>query len=347
MNDKKLTIYDIAKISGVSASTVSRVINNSGYVAKEKRDRVLKTIEEHEYKPNALAQGLSTRHSQTIGMLVPDAINPFFATVFVTLEKEAAKHDYNVILCNYSNDNVETMKQIEMLQTKQVDVIVQLGGPTDLEDMPEEYKETLKKVATGIPIITNGNSGNGAFISVPIDDAPAIDQMVKDAYDLGHRRFVLMGGSSRYIPTSLKQKAFMKAVTSLGLPEESAIVIDYDNFDQYGGERCVEIIEERFAGNMPTMLIGINESVAIGACQALIKKGFRIPEDFSVAGFDNTYLASFCMPKLTSIGCDYDEYAKRLMGIILAVLDGKVDGTVADVQSYYERRASIGPVKIA
>ncbi|MCR5279159.1 MAG: LacI family transcriptional regulator [Lachnospiraceae bacterium] len=345
MIDKKLTIYDIAELSGVSPSTVSRVINNSGYVAKDKRDRVMKVIEEHEYKPNALAQGLSTRHSQTIGMLVPDAINPFFATVFVTLEKEAAKYDYNVILCNFSNDNVETLKQIAMLQTKQVDVIVQLGGPTDLEDLPVEYKESLLKGAAGIPIITNGNSGDGAFISVSIDDSLAIEHMIRDAYGLGHRRFAMLGGNSRFLPTGLKQKAFRNAVKAMGLPAENAIVIDYDKYDQFGGEQCVEILERRHGDNLPTMLIGINEFVAIGVWQALMKKGYRIPEDISIAGFDNTYLASFCMPRLTSIGCDYEEYAKRMMGIILAVLDGKVDGKVADVLSHYVRGASIGSVR--
>ncbi len=346
MNDKKkLTIYDIARISGVSASTVSRVINNSGYVGQDKRDRVLKAIEEHEYKPNALAQGLSTKHSRTIGMLVPDAINPFFATVFVTLEKEAAKHDYNVILCNYSNDNVETMKQIELLQTKQVDVIVQLGGPTDLEDMPEEYKLSLQKVASAIPIITNGNSGDGAFIPVSIDDSGAIERMMKDAYALGHRRFALIGGNSRYIPTSHKQRAFRKAVKALGLPEENAIVIEYDNFDQYGGAQCVEIIERDYKDRLPTMLIGINEAVAIGACQALIKKGFMIPADYSVAGFDNTYLADFCMPRLTSIGCDYGEYAARLMEVILKVLEGEGGTKGGRVRSRYERSDSLGPAK--
>ncbi len=340
--NSKLTIYDIAKISGVSASTVSRVINNSGYVAADKRDRVLQAIEEHDYKPNALAQSLSTSHSKTIGMLVPDAINPFFATVFVTLEKEAAKYDYNVILCNFSNDNIETIKQIQMLQSKRVDAIVQLGGPTDLEDMPEEYKENFKRVADRIPVITNGNSGNGAFISVPIDDAPAIELLIKDAYELGHRRFVLMGGSPKYIPTLEKQKAFRKAVKALGLPNENAIIIDYDNFDQFGGARCVEIVKERYGDDIPTMLIGINESVAIGAGQELIKRGYRIPEDVSLAGFDNTYLARFSMPELTSIGCDYGEYAKTLMGTILDVLEGSKDADRQGVVSQYTRRSSIG-----
>ncbi|MBP5183782.1 MAG: LacI family DNA-binding transcriptional regulator [Lachnospiraceae bacterium] len=343
--EKKLTIYDIAEIAGVSASTVSRVINNSGYVAPAKRELVIKVIEENEYKPNALAQGLSTRHSQTIGMLVPDAINPFFATIFVTLEKEAAKYGYNVILCNYGNNIEETQRQIQVLVTKQADVVVSLGGPTDLVNMPEDVLSRIKGIVKDVPVITNGGNFDGAFYSAAIDDEPAVMKMIKDAYELGHRRFALIGGSAKYIPTYTKQQAFMRAIREAGLPEDAGIIIDYDNFDRFGGARCVEILENEYKDRFPTIVIGINEAVAIGACHELIGRGYSVPGDVSVAGFDNTYLATFCVPELTSIGCDYEKYARKLMKVILDVLDGKSVKKSCKIESRYERRASIGEAR--
>ena len=341
--EKKLTIYDIAKLSGVSASTVSRVIKNSGYVAPAKRELVMKVIEEYEYKPNALAQGLSTRHSQTIGMLVPDAINPFFATMFVTLEKEASKCGYNVLICNYGNDILETQKQIQVLVTKQTDVIVSLGGPTDLVEVPEDVLDRITGIVKDVPLITNGSTGGGKFYSVTVDDAPAVKKMIKDAYELGHRKFALVGGSAKYIPTYSKQQAFLEALDAVGLDRKAGIIIDYDNFDRFGGMQCVDLLEREYKNDFPTMVVGINEAVAIGACNELISRGYRVPQDVSVAGFDNTYLATFCVPELTSIGCDYEEYSRKMMKVILDLLEGRKPRKVHKIESAYERRASIGP----
>ena len=344
MNIKdKLTIYDIAKLSGVSPSTVSRVINNSGYVGPEKREKVMKVIEEHEFRPNALAQGLSTRHSQTIGMLVPDVINPFYATTFVTLEKEAQKYGYNVILCNFSNDNETTMRQIEILRQKQADVILQVGGPTDLYDVPETYVAQMKKISEQIPLFTNGGSLGGIFHSVMVDDSKAIDEMLRYAYKNGHRRFAMIGGSSRYIPSKSKQEAFTKTLTELGVPEQYRIVMDYDNFDQFGGKSCVELIAEQYQDVFPTLFVGINESVAIGAGKELLRRGNSIPYDVSVVGFDNTYLSSFSSPELTSIGCDYEEYASVMMDAIMKVIAGETVDKEITVVSRFERKASLGP----
>ena len=343
MNTKeKLTIYDIAKLSGVSVSTVSRVINNSSYVGEDKREKVMDVISRYEYKPNALAQGLSTKHSKTIGMLVPDVINPFFSTMFVTLEKEAQKHGYNVILCNFSNDNETTMRQLEILEQKQVDVILQVGGPTDRLDVPDEFVNAMKKLSATIPLFTNGQSMNGIFHSVMIDDSKAIEKALKEAYQMGHRSFALVGGSSKYIPTKVKKDAFVSTLRELGVQEENIIICEYDNFDQFGGRSCVEIVSEEYAEHFPTIFFGINESVAIGVIKELIRRGNTIPYDVSVVGFDRTYLSGMSTPELTSIGCDYEEYARTMMGAILKVLGGEKIEKEIKVEGKFERKASFG-----
>jgi LacI family transcriptional regulator len=343
MKEKHLTIYDIARMAEVSPSMVSRVLNGSGYVAKEKKERIRKVIEESGYQPNALAQGLSTKRSRTIGMLVPDVINPFFASVFVELERQAIKYNYNVVLCNYSSDNELTIRQTDLLRQKQVDAIFQMGGPTDRRDLPEETAESIKNMTGEIPVITNGNTGSGRFHSVLIDDAKAIDTMLREAYEMGHRRFALLGGSERYIPTYEKQEQFRKTLRELGIPEEDILIMDYDNFDQYGGIHAVEILCERCADNMPTFLGGINEAVAIGMEKELRRRGIRIPEDVSMVSFDNTYLSELAEPELSSIGCNYVEYADLVLKNVMEILDQKeAEKRSVSMESSYVRRASVG-----
>ncbi|MBP3199997.1 MAG: LacI family DNA-binding transcriptional regulator [Butyrivibrio sp.] len=324
MDEKgKLTIYDIAKMAGVSTTTVSRAMNGTGYVSKEKKEKVLKVIEEYQFKPNAFAKGLTTRRSGTIGMLVPDVINPFFATMFTMLEREALDHDYNVILCNYYNDNESAGKQIALLEQKQVDVLLQVGGPTDLYDIPVDYLEILEKAGKNTPIITNGNSVDGKFIAVQVDDDEALKNLLSDAYEKGHRRFAIVGGDGRYIPTGKKWQQFDKVLKELGVPKENRKILEYDNFDSYGGGKCVELLMEEYGKNIPSFIIGINESVAIGVQKELVKNNYSIPEDISVAGFDNTYLSEIVTPSLTSIGCDYREYARAVMNIIVELTENK------------------------
>lgn len=341
MDNNNLTIYDIAKLAGVSTTTVSRVINNNGYVSKEKRELVLKVIEENKYKPNAMAQGLSTKLSRTIGMLVPDVRNAFYSTLFSTLEKEALKLDYNVILCNYSSDNDITIKQCDMLLKKQVDVILQVGGPSDLYDIPDEQAELLAEIEKRVPVITTGRLKGDRYCSVGIDDSEAIDIALRDLYDKGHRKFVIAGGSSRYIPTRLKQEQFTKTLTELGVPEEDRIVFDYDNFDQFGGIQSVDILLKSNK-QMPTVFMGINEAFAIGIENELLRRGYKVPEDASIIGFDNTYLSDFALPDLTCIGCDYDEYARKIMEMILTAVSGGVSNQHTSVKSKYVVRRSTG-----
>ncbi|SFC27043.1 LacI family DNA-binding transcriptional regulator [Butyrivibrio sp. YAB3001] len=344
MDEKgKLTIYDIAKMAGVSSTTVSRAMNGSGYVAKEKKDRILKVIEESGFKPNAFAKGLTTRRSGTIGMLVPDVINPFYATMFTMLEREALKHDYNVILCNYYNDNSSSVKQIALLEQKQVDVLLHVGGPTDLYEIPQDLLEVLEKVGKSIPIITNGNSVDGRFISVQVNDDSALDSMLVEAYAKGYRKFAIVGGDKKYIPTFNKWKQFEVTLRRLNVPAENRKILEYDNFDSYGGEKCVELLIDEYGMDIPTFIVGINESVAIGVEKGLIKRGYKVPEDVSVVGFDNTYLSEMMSPSLSSIGCDYDEYAKYVISIILDVIEsgagGKHDSQLY-VNSKYVKRES-------
>lgn len=342
-----MTIYDIAREAGVSGTTVSRVINNSGYVSKEKRQKVLEVIEKHNYIPNAIAQGLISKQTRTLGMLVPDVINPFYATMFVAIEEEALGKDYNVILCNYSNDHNSSFTHIDMLIKKQVDAIIQLGGPSDMKDIPEEFAKRFKDLQGKLPVITNGNLSGENYYCVNIDDSKAIREMLEDLYNLGHRRFALIGGDEETIPSLEKHRQFSTVLESMGIPAADRIIISNSNFDHTGGR--MGVIDLQKLGPLPTAIIGINELVATGIVGELSDQKYSIPEDISVVGFDNTYQSLITVPSLSGIGCDYKEYAQAVMEMVISAFEkkelDKESVKKVSIASKYYRRKSVGTAK--
>ena len=128
---------------------------------------------------------------------------------------------------------------------------------------------------------------DGRFISVQVNDDSALASMLVEAYEKGHRKFAIVGGDKKYIPTFNKWKQFEVILRKLNVPAENRKILEYDNFDSYGGEKCVELLIDEYGMDIPTFIVGINESVAIGVEKGLIKRGYKVPEDVSVVGFDN------------------------------------------------------------
>ena len=151
--NKAITIYDIAKEAGVSASTVSRVLTNSANVRKEKKEKVLALIEKYNFKPNALAKGLADTKTRTIGVLAADIRNPYYASLFVACENAARAVNYTVVLCNSLGEMTKEIELLGKLQEQKVDAIIQFGGRVDDLVSNEEYVELINQVMTTIPVV--------------------------------------------------------------------------------------------------------------------------------------------------------------------------------------------------
>lgn len=342
-NDKKpITIYDIAKEAGVSPSTVSRVLTSNANVRKEKRERVLALIEKYNFKPNALAKGLSDTRSNLIGIIAADVRNPFYAAVYVACENAARAHGYRMLLANSLGEKDREIDQLHMLVQQRVDAIIQLGGRADDLYTDKSYAEEVKKVAPSIPFIVTGKMDDVDCYRVKIDANEACSLLTEHLIQLGHERIAYVGGRNDVLSTYEKLNTYRDILKKHNIPyrEEYIVSGGYNNETGYQGVKKLLGLKE-----IPTAIIAINDMAAAGIVRGLTEMGFKIPGDISVVSYDNTYIADLMMPKLTSIDYDYETFGTALVETAIKVLDGETVDSLIPVTPNLVVRESSGAAK--
>lgn len=316
MKRDSITIYDLAREAGVSPATVSRVLNNSARVKKEKRDRVMELVEKYKFVPSAVAQGLSNKNTKTIGVLLSDVRNPFYSTLYVGLETAAIGCGYNTVLCNALNDPDIEYQHLEMLESKNVDVILLLGGGAD--DMPPsvEYRQLVQRIIQKTPVIFASEPNSFDACRLLMNDRPGTEALLAYLFGLGHKKFALVGGLPTISPTFVKRQMISEILERNHLPQEENWIIDTQQYEVDDGYQAGKKLFKRPLKELPTAIIGINEMVTLGLMRAAEEAGLRVPEDISFAGFDNTFLSKVCMPSLTCVGCMYDVYGEKVMDLV-------------------------------
>lgn len=288
MKRNKISIRDIARECNVSVATVSRVLNNSGSVKEETRKLVQDVIDRYNYRPNELARGLYTQRTKSIGVILPEITNHFFAKVFLEIEKAAIEYGQTVFLCNTLSDNALQDFYTLRLSEKQVDGLLLLGGRANETKTNIQYVKLLKDVIYPTPVvIINGKLDNyyDNCASVSSDEHEAMFQALAYLTGLGHRKIAFLGGKRGIMSTDIKLKALEKAKNSYDytIKEEW---IKVSNYTYQGGEQSMlELLKEK---ELPTAIIAINDEVAAGIVNTCISKGYNVPGDFSVLGFDNS-----------------------------------------------------------
>lgn len=318
MKNESVTIYDIAREAGVSPATVSRIINGTVHVTAEKRGRVEAVMKKHSFVPNALAKGLSGHESKTIGVLLSDIRNPFYSSFYVGLETAAVQRGYNAVLCNALNDEEIEKQQVEALANKGVDIIIICGGRTDTVEPDDDQISLMNYAAEKKPVIVVGEADYFPCSRIKTDNRPAMEALMGYLIGLGHRDFAMIGGSSRKTPTRDKQTLFREILERNGLPCQEDWIVETPGYTLADGYDAGKKLFRR--PQQPTAILGMNESVALGIMRAAAEAGVSIPEDISIAAFDNTFLSEICTPVLTSAGCMYDEYGEVLMELVCKVL---------------------------
>lgn len=318
--DKALTIYDIAKEAGVSPATVSRVLTNNANVRKEKREKIQNLIDKYNFTPNAMARGLSDNQRKVIGVVAADIRNPYYAEVFVACENAAREAGYTTLLCNSLGITEREEQHLEMLQQQRVDAIIQLGGRADDLVSSAEYAEKVKQIIPNIPIVVTGKLDGTRCYEVQIDARRAVRLLMDHLVGLGHEKIALAGGRWDVLATFVKIQEYREVLKEHNIPYREEYVIE-GSYNYETGYFCMNQILE--LDDMPTAVVAINDFAAAGVVRSLAEHGYRIPEDISVVSYDNTHLAEFLNPKLTSIDYDYVTFGRKLVETAIAAAQGR------------------------
>jgi DNA-binding LacI/PurR family transcriptional regulator len=304
---------DIARRAGVSISTVSRVINQSVPVDPETEARVRAAIEDLRYRPNLLARSFRRRVTHTIGLLVPDNSNPYFAELSRVIEDVGFDFRYNVILCNSDLSETKQTKYIDVLLDKRVDgMILTSTGLISRE--------------TGIDAVARIHDAQVPCVVIDRDlgEYP-VDQILVDNNEggwlagthllrLGHRRMVCMVGPNDLTPSAGRIAGFRKALAEAGIDLVDDLLVK-GNGRHDGGVAAVEELLRR--DTRFTAIFAFNDVMAAGAIGALQRAGLRVPQDVSVIGFDDIPLASAMYPSITTIAQPIAEMGRLGVELLL------------------------------
>lgn len=287
-----VTIYDVAREASVSMATVSRVVNGNPNVKPATRKRVLEVIERLGYRPNAVARGLASKRTTTVGVIIPDISNNIYAELVRGIEDIATMYKYNIFLANTDQKEATLLRVIDTMLGKQVDGIVLMT-----DEVTEAVKEVME--TSPVPIVLAGSVDQSATIpSVNINYFDAMYEATSLLLQRNNTVALIVGPKEYTINSEYKIKAYKKAIQDAGINYRANLVVAVKS----GYEGAITTVDEmRTAVVKPTAYIAGSDEIALGIIHGLQDNGVRVPEDVEVISFEDTKLAQMVRPKLSSV----------------------------------------------
>ncbi|MDX2160347.1 MAG: LacI family DNA-binding transcriptional regulator [bacterium] len=317
-----VTIRDVAKRAGVAPITVSRVINKTGYVSDETRERVETAIAELHYIPNSLSQSLRFKKTNTLALIVSDITNPFWTTVTRGVEDASSEDDLSVILCNTDEQQDKLESYVNLLLQRQTDgfLLVPISRDSGLI-------QRIQRRGVPVVVLDRPVPGSGAD-SVYGDSEGGAYALVRYLLDLGHRRIGLLTGPLKIATSERRLKGYQRALTEFGIPADPGLILAGE-FKQTSGYEMVQRML-RTVNPLPTALFAANNLIAVGAMQALHEYGARVPDDISLVTFDDLPLF-LGAPFLTLAAQAPYELGWTAAKRLIAHLKGEADDAPKDI----------------
>ncbi|MCL2662256.1 MAG: LacI family transcriptional regulator [Oscillospiraceae bacterium] len=316
-----ITIKDIAREAGVSTATVSYVINKSRPVMPEKHKRVMDVISKTNYQPNRVAKSLRTKKTNIIGVLAEDILSFPAVRIINGISEYIEKTDYNILL----ND----LRMLDSLYNKYDQVIHQkdkinkalsflvYGAKVDAIIYVGMFDRDISEILSNINkpiIIAYSTSVDEHTCSVSYENENAAAELTKYVINCGHKHIAVITGIAHTAPAQERLKGINRSFKESGLVLDSTYVRNGD-WERASGYVCMKDLLDSHSDALPTAVLAMNDLMAIGAMDAIRDNGLRIPEDISVAGFDNREVSEFVYPKLTTVEIDLQSigYTAALM----------------------------------
>jgi len=332
-----MNIKEIAKKAGVSVATVSRVLNHPDSVAPDTKERILNVIEESEYTPNWFARGLNFNKTDTIGLLIPNILNPSYMEIDKVVEDVANQKDYTTLLCNAENAVEKERKYVDSLLRRRVDGIVLVSSLLENDDV-----EGIRK--QGIPVVLIGEN-KGDINEVPIvriDCEGAAYKAVRHLIDIGYKDIAIIYGTTPERENKRKIEGYKQALAEEGITERVEYIQEAADTIEGGYIAAKRLIDLK---RRPRAIFTSSDLLAFGAIDAMKDHGIKVPDEIAFVGFDNIRMSNLIDPKLTTV-----EKPMHKMGVVGArllfdIIDSKEEkknNREIRLQSKLKKRKSCG-----
>lgn len=328
------TRADVASKAGVSTATVSHVINNTKYVSPELKEKVNEAVRLLNYRPNMVARSLVTKTTKHVGIIVNDITNPYYGEIAQGMEEVAHKHGYIVSLCLASGDPDSYLASIKQ---RQMDGIFMATTRNEWFSR-EQYKSLMD---SGIAIV----NGRGIGSEVSFAYRKAVYNLVKYLVDMGHKRISYLSGISLSLTGNERYLFYREALEKYGLEFNEAWAVDgmypYKTDHRSGYEAMNKLLQR---DTRVTAVITTNDYMAFGAMKAAREAGLKIPDDISIAGCDDVFLAECVEPPLTTIRVPKKEMGRQAMYMLMNAINEKNNSKLT-LEVDLVIRGSTGPAK--
>jgi LacI family transcriptional regulator len=334
----KPTIRDVAREAGVSVATVSRVLNGSGPVHEQTRERIRAVARELRYVPDSAARSLITRRTETLGVVLPDLYGEFFSEVMRGLDQSARRRGYHVLVSSSHADRAEIEAAVRAMMGR-VDGLVVMAPDVDAASLADNLPESLPVVLlnSGLGGDAGGSGVSFPFDTVDVDNYGGARGAVRHLVGLGHTRVALVKGAERNHDARERLRGYRDALAGARLEAPARWELPGDFTEAAGHDAALRILRMR---PRPTALFAANDSMAIGALSALREAGARVPEDVAVVGFDDIPLARYMSPPLSSVHVDIARLGGRAVERLLELVAER-DGGATERGSRSRRRETM------
>lgn len=287
------TIKDVAALAGISYTTVSHVVNKSRPVSEPVRLKVEAAIKQLDYVPSAVARSLKAKTTATIGLLVPNSLNPYFAELARGIEDHCERNGYCVILCNSDDDAEKQRNYLRVLLEKRIDglIVASVGGDDS------GLAAGLSSLRTPMVIVDRGLEGVDADL-VRIDHEYGAYLATRHLLDLGHRDIACIGGPAHTRVAQMRMAGYCRALKEAGVQVSADRMLESD-FSSTGGYLAAA---QLLADKPPSAIFASNDMMGFGVLRAAAERNIRVPGELSVVGFDDIQMSRYVYPALTTVG---------------------------------------------
>ncbi|MBV9267227.1 MAG: LacI family DNA-binding transcriptional regulator [Acidobacteriaceae bacterium] len=329
-----VSIKDIARIAGVSHSTVSRALRGSELIPPHTRERIQRIAAEQGYSASAIARSLVTQRTNAIGIVVTSIADPFNGEVVDGLEQTANAAGYSVVLATSQADPKREISIVQTLRERRVDGIIIASSRVGAL-----YAEDLAPLEVPIVLLNNQHAG-GFGNSIGIDNVDGAEQATEYLLKLGHRKIAYIRDRSGMQSDEERCQGYQNALRRHGVRIRKQLIASGDGKPQAGRRAAAELLSR---AERVTAVFSYNDMTALGVLEEASARHLRVPEDLSVCGFDDIFFARFLHPPLTTVRQPKHELGERAMKLLLEVLSGQHTNKVVKVRGELVIRQSTAP----